>query len=191
MCIYIHVYVYIYTSMYIYICKYILQVLERGRCHKLWEKVRLSDGAVGSSKRARALYQRPVTSSGRVLVESRGGRYLRPYVWKVGPDTGRRRLAATRGYNLQLIETTLRTFHAERRVISPALKAAARGGRHRYGVTPWTLRQLQDAGTKRFGLSVDKNNEFRSRCDDDDCFYYHSWRNNVVIAFGTLSSFLT
>ena len=27
--------------------------------------------------------------------------------------------------------------------------------------------------------------------DDDDCFYYRSWRNNVVIAFGTLSSFLT
>ena len=27
--------------------------------------------------------------------------------------------------------------------------------------------------------------------DDDDCFYYHSWRNNVVIAFGTLSSLLT
>ena len=27
--------------------------------------------------------------------------------------------------------------------------------------------------------------------DDDDCFCYHSWRNNVVIAFGTLSSFLT
>jgi len=26
---------------------------------------------------------------------------------------------------------------------------------------------------------------------DDDCFYYHSWRNNVVIALGTLSSFLT
>jgi len=26
--------------------------------------------------------------------------------------------------------------------------------------------------------------------DDDDCFYYHSWRNNVVIAFGTLSSFV-
>ena len=25
----------------------------------------------------------------------------------------------------------------------------------------------------------------------DECFYYHSWRNNVVIAFGTLSSFLT
>jgi len=29
-----------------------------------------------------------------------------------------------------------------------------------------------------------------SRNEDDDCFYYHSWRNNVVIAFGTLSSFL-
>jgi len=27
--------------------------------------------------------------------------------------------------------------------------------------------------------------------DDDDCFFYHSWRHNVVIAFGTLSSFLT
>jgi len=26
---------------------------------------------------------------------------------------------------------------------------------------------------------------------DNHCFYYHSWRNNVVIAFGTLSSFLT
>jgi len=30
----------------------------------------------------------------------------------------------------------------------------------------------------------------RGCCFDDDCFYYHSWRNNVVIAFGTLSSFL-
>jgi len=27
--------------------------------------------------------------------------------------------------------------------------------------------------------------------DDDDSFYYHSWRNNVVIAFETLSSVLT
>ena len=27
--------------------------------------------------------------------------------------------------------------------------------------------------------------------NDDDCFYYHSWRNNVVITFGTLSSFFT
>ena len=25
---------------------------------------------------------------------------------------------------------------------------------------------------------------------DDDCFQHHSWRNNVVIAFGTLLSFL-
>jgi len=24
---------------------------------------------------------------------------------------------------------------------------------------------------------------------DDDCFDYHSWRNNVVVAFGTFSSF--
>ena len=27
--------------------------------------------------------------------------------------------------------------------------------------------------------------------DDDDCFYYHSCRNNVVIVFGNLSSCLT
>jgi len=27
-------------------------------------------------------------------------------------------------------------------------------------------------------------------CIDNDCFYYHSWRNNVVIAFGTLSSYI-
>ena len=33
--------------------------------------------------------------------------------------------------------------------------------------------------------------DFKSFSPDDDCFYYHSWRNNVVIAFGTLSSFLT
>ena len=26
---------------------------------------------------------------------------------------------------------------------------------------------------------------------NDNCFYYHSRRNNVVIAFGTLSSFIT
>ena len=33
--------------------------------------------------------------------------------------------------------------------------------------------------------------EMKLRPDDDDCFYYHSWSNNVVIVFGTLSSFLT
>jgi len=33
--------------------------------------------------------------------------------------------------------------------------------------------------------------EVYTKTSDDDCFYYHSWRNNVVIAFGTLSSFLT
>jgi len=27
--------------------------------------------------------------------------------------------------------------------------------------------------------------------DDNNCFYYHSWRNNVVIAFGTLLSIFT
>ena len=27
--------------------------------------------------------------------------------------------------------------------------------------------------------------------DDDDCFYYHSWRHNGAITLATLSSFLT
>ena len=27
--------------------------------------------------------------------------------------------------------------------------------------------------------------------NDDDCFHYHSWRNNAVIAFGTLLSFFS
>ena len=40
------------------------------------------------------------------------------------------------------------------------------------------------------------NNDFKQTLtllhgDDDDCFCYHSWGNNVVIAFGTLSYFLT
>jgi len=29
------------------------------------------------------------------------------------------------------------------------------------------------------------------KSDEDECLYYHSSRKNVVIAFGTLSSFLT
>ena len=32
---------------------------------------------------------------------------------------------------------------------------------------------------------------WRSSKDEDESFCYHSWRNNVVIAFGTLSSFLS
>jgi len=30
--------------------------------------------------------------------------------------------------------------------------------------------------------------EKREQALDDDCFYYHSWSNNVVIAFGILLS---
>ena len=37
----------------------------------------------------------------------------------------------------------------------------------------------------------EKEREIEKERDDDDCFYYHPWRNNVVIEFGTLSSFLT
>jgi len=49
-----------------------------------------------------------------------------------------------------------------REVIPPALEAAARGGRRRYGAG---LRQLQGMGPRRFVLSVDNDNEFRSRCE--------------------------
>jgi len=49
-----------------------------------------------------------------------------------------------------------------REVIPPALEAAACGGRRRYGAG---LRQLQGMGPKRFVLSADNDNEFRSRCE--------------------------
>ena len=49
-----------------------------------------------------------------------------------------------------------------REVIPPALEAAARDGRRRYGAG---LRQLQGMGPKRFVLSADNDNEFRSRCE--------------------------
>jgi len=47
-------------------------------------------------------------------------------------------------------------------VIPPAPESAARGGRRRYGAG---LRQLQGMGPKRFVLSADNDNEFRSRCE--------------------------
>jgi len=49
-----------------------------------------------------------------------------------------------------------------REMIPPALEAAARGGRCRYGAG---LRQLQGMGTKRFVLPANNKNEFRSRCE--------------------------
>ena len=49
-----------------------------------------------------------------------------------------------------------------REVIPPALEAAARGGRRRYGAG---LRQLQGMGPKRIVLSADNDNKFRSRCE--------------------------
>jgi len=49
-----------------------------------------------------------------------------------------------------------------REVIPTALEAAARGGRRRYGAG---LRQLQGMDSKRFVLSADNDNKFRSRCE--------------------------
>ena len=37
-------------------------------------------------------------------------------------------------------------------------------------------------------LSMKIDPSLRHSLHDDDCFYYHSWRNNVPIAFATLSS---
>jgi len=56
----------------------------------------------------------------------------------------------------------------QRKSIMEALKAAA---------PEWTFEQIVFVAGRRGA--------------DDDCFYYHSWRNNVVTAFGALSSFLT
>jgi len=46
----------------------------------------------------------------------------------------------------------------------------------------------------RQGTWID-GEKFKKICirekDDNECFYYHSWRNNVTIALGTLSSCLT
>jgi len=50
-----------------------------------------------------------------------------------------------------------------REVISPALEAAARGGRRRYGAG---LLQLQGMGPERSVLSVDNDNEFMSRSSE-------------------------
>ena len=40
----------------------------------------------------------------------------------------------------------------------------------------------------KLSLSLCFSQSLSFSLSDDDCFYYHSWRNNVVIAFGTLSS---
>jgi len=49
-------------------------------------------------------------------------------------------------------------------------------------LTPWKCKCEQVSQVTLSRTEVWQN-------DDDDCFYYHSWRNDVVIAFGTLSSF--
>jgi len=57
-----------------------------------------------------------------------------------------------------------------REMIPPALEAAARGSRCRYGAG---LHQLQGMGPERFVLYADNDNEFRSRCEsirEKSCF---------------------
>jgi hypothetical protein len=49
-----------------------------------------------------------------------------------------------------------------REVIPLQLKAAARGGQY---TRVTTLKDIHDMGTRRYVLSVDNDNEFRSRCE--------------------------
>jgi hypothetical protein len=49
-----------------------------------------------------------------------------------------------------------------REVIPLQLEAAARGGQRTRGTV---LKQIHDMGTRRYVLSVDNDNEFRSRCE--------------------------
>ena len=56
----------------------------------------------------------------------------------------------------------------------------------------FNLKAHQDVPPQLRSSATSNSGEQRVRVlVDDDCFYYHSWRNNVVIAFGTLSSFIT
>ena len=47
-------------------------------------------------------------------------------------------------------------------VIPLQLEAATRGGQRTHGAT---LKQIHGMGTRRYVLSVDNDNEFRSRCE--------------------------
>ena len=49
-----------------------------------------------------------------------------------------------------------------RKVIPLHLETVARGGRHTRGAV---LKQIHGMGTRRYVLSVDNDNEFRSRCE--------------------------
>jgi hypothetical protein len=49
-----------------------------------------------------------------------------------------------------------------REVLPLQLEAAARGVRSTRGVV---LKQIHDMGTRRYVLSVDKDNDFRSQCE--------------------------
>ncbi len=57
----------------------------------------------------------------------------------------------------------LRTAGFDLRAVLPLqLEAAARGGQRTRGAT---LKQIHDMGTRRYVLSVDNDNDFRSRCE--------------------------
>jgi len=52
--------------------------------------------------------------------------------------------------------------------------------------------ELSEGKNEAVGWYKEVVGETRTMCVcDDDCFYYHSWRNNVVVAFGTLLFFRT
>jgi hypothetical protein len=71
-------------------------------------------------------------------------------------------------HTLGLFSHTLGLFFSrrwwvlDREVIPLQVEAAARGGRCTRGAA---LKQIQGMGTRRYVLSVDNDNEFRSRCE--------------------------
>jgi len=46
-----------------------------------------------------------------------------------------------------------------------------------------------DWGAHQIEIVMLSDDIAQTSADDDDCYYWHSWRNNVVIAVGILSSF--
>ena len=95
------------------------------------------------------------------MAQSSGGRCLGSHFWEWDPtqdaDVSQPPVAMLiNSLELRAARFTLRA------VIPPVLEAAAHGGRRRYGASQ---RQLQGMGHKRFVLSADNDNEFRSRCE--------------------------
>jgi len=89
-----------------------------------------------------------------------------------------------------LIHNTAMRFHLDREVFTVASQEYKPASVSLAAVS--ISGQIRNRARNSMKIPSTSNNLIRSKlCADDDCFYYHPWRNNEVIAFGTLSSFLT